>query len=223
MGDVAGREPRVLAVCGIKREAAIWGGPAVCSGGNEALLAERLERALVEHRPDVLLSFGVAGGLDPALQVGDVVTAIAVKTPDGERFETDAIWCGEIAAATGARRIDMVGSATVAATREDKAALLRFGAAVDMESQVAARVAARHGLSFAVLRVISDTSEDVLPPAAVAGMRADGDIDVMAVLARLATDPRQLRGLMRVGRNAGRAFRRLEDVRACLPAANLRV
>ena len=186
------------------------------------MLAERLERALIEYRPDALLSFGVAGGLDPALQVGDVVTAIAVATPDGERFQTDEAWCAKIATSTGARRIDMVGSAKVAATPLDKAALLRFGAAVDMESQVAARIAARHGLPFAVLRVISDTSDDVLPPAAVAGMRADGDIDVMAVLARLATDPRQLSALMRVGRNAGRAFRRLEDVRACLSPPDLR-
>jgi adenosylhomocysteine nucleosidase len=216
VGDVVPRGARILAVCGIKREAAIWGGLAVCGGGNEALLAERLERAIAEHRPDALLSFGVAGALDPALQIGDVVTAIAVTTPSGERLPTDAAWHEEIASATGARRIDMVGSSRVAATLQDKAALLRYGAAVDMESQMAARIAAAHALPFAVLRAISDTADDILPPAAVAGMREDGEIDVMAVLARLARDPRQLSALMRVGRNAERAFRRLEDVRALL-------
>jgi hypothetical protein len=212
----------VLAVCGIKREAAIWGGRAVCGGGSEAMLAERLERGIAEHHPDAILSFGVAGALDPVLGLGDVVTASAVVTLGGERLPADAAWCEKIADATGARRIEMVGSAKVAATPKDKAALLRFGAAVDMESLVAARIAARHGIPFAALRVISDTSEDILPPAAIAGMREDGEIDVMAVLARLATDPRQLSALMRVGRNAGRAFRRLEDVRAYLPMPDWR-
>lgn len=219
MGDVVGRYARVLAVCGIKREAAIWGGPAVCGGGNEALLAERLKRILAEHRPDAILSFGVAGALDPALTVGDVVTASAVVTPSGERFVPDADWLARIERAVGARRIEMVGSSTVAATVEVKAALLCFGSAVDMESHVAAGVAAHHALPFAVLRVISDGAADILPPAAVAAMREDGEIDVMAVLGRLATDPRQLSALLRVGRNAARAFRRLEDARTMLASA----
>jgi hopanoid-associated phosphorylase len=207
----------VLAVCGIKREAAIWGGQVVCSGGNEALLADRLERAVAEQTPDAILSFGVAGALDPALGVGDVVTALAVVTPSGERFQADAEWLALIEKSTGARRIEMVGSTTIVATREHKAALLRFGAAVDMESHVAARIAARHALPFAVLRVISDGAEDILPPAAIAGMGEDGEIDVMAVLGRLAADPRQLTALMRTGRNASRAFRRLQEARGLLP------
>ena len=216
MGDVARRLSRVLAVCGIKREAGIWGGLAVCSGGDAALLAERLTRAIAEHRPDGLLSFGVAGALDPALGVGDVVTASAVVTPDGQRFQVNGAWLLDIQNAVGARRIEVVGSSKVAATIEDKAALLRFGAAVDMESHVAAQAAAAAALPFAVLRVISDGAEDILPPAAVAGMREDGEIDVIAVLSRLAADPRQLSALMRTGRNANRAFRRLEDARAAL-------
>ncbi len=216
MGDVDLRVSRVLAVCGIKREAAIWGGPAVCSGGAETLLAERLEQAIVEHHPDILLSFGVAGALDPALLVGEVVTATAVVTPGGERFRADEALLAHIEKAVGARRIEMVGSSKVAATVEDKKTLLRYGGAVDMESQVAGRIAAQHALPFAVLRVISDGADDVLPPAAVAGMREDGEIDVMAVLAGLAAHPRQLSALMRTGGNASRAFKRLEDARAML-------
>jgi adenosylhomocysteine nucleosidase len=219
VGDVIWRDVRILAVCGIKREAAIWGGTAVYGGGNTALLAERLQRAVAEYAPDAILSFGVAGALDPALRVGDVVTASTVVTPDGEQFQTDKAWLSTIEKAVGARQVQMVGSSTVAASVEDKAALLRFGAAVDMESHVAARAAKAVGLPFAVLRVISDGAEDVLPPAAIAGMGEDGEIDVMAVLSRLATNPRQLSALMRTGRNAGRAFRRLEDVRKVLSAA----
>jgi nucleoside phosphorylase len=46
--------------------------------------------------------------------------------------------------------------------------------AVDMESHVAARVAARRGLPFAVVRVISDSADEALPPAAQIGMKPDG-------------------------------------------------
>ena len=151
--------------------------------------------------------------------VGDVITASSVITPDGARFQSDEGWLFIIEKAVGARRVEIVGSSKVAATVEDKAALLRFGAAVDMESHVAAQAAKAAGLPFAVLRVISDGSEDVLPPAALAGMGEDGDIDVMAVLSRLAANPRQLSALMRTGRNAGRAFRRLEDARKMLSSA----
>jgi len=216
---IAGDDRRILAVCGLKREAAIWGGPAVCGGGSETLLAERLEQAIAEHSPNVLLSFGVAGALDAALRVGEAVSGITILTPLGETFDADPALRAALELRLDARPVQMVGAAKVAATLADKAALLRFGAAVDMESHVMARVAARRGLPFAVLRVISDAADDVLPPAAIAGMREDGEIDVLAVLSRLAQNPRQLSALLRTGRNAERAFRRLEDVRTLLASA----
>jgi hypothetical protein len=96
----------------------------------------------------------------------------------------------------------------------DKAKLrLKHGAAlVDMESHVAAKLAAARGLPFAVLRVVSDTAGLSLPNAVVAGNRPDGGMDLLGVLGALARDPRQLPDLMRVGRDAGAAFRQLKIV-----------
>ncbi len=81
--------------------------------------------------------------------------------------------------------------------------------AVDMESHIAAAVAVRHGLPFAVARVVSDGADRSLPKAAQAGMAADGSMDIAAVLRALARDPRQLPALIRVGREAETAFRAL--------------
>ena len=78
-------------------------------------------------------------------------------------------------------------------------------AAADMESHVVARTAAELALPFAILRVIADPAERELPPAALAGMRADGGINVGAVLASLARSPRQLPALIRLAAEAGRA------------------
>ena len=81
--------------------------------------------------------------------------------------------------------------------------------AVDMETHIAARVAERHGLPFATLRVISDTASETLPPAALRGMRSDGTMAIGPVLASLLRHPAQLPALIRTGWNAERAFRAL--------------
>jgi len=80
---------------------------------------------------------------------------------------------------------------------------------VDMESHVVARVAERHGLPYATLRVISDRASESLPPAALCGMRPDGTMAVGPVLASLLRQPAQLPALVRTGWNAERAFRAL--------------
>jgi Nucleoside phosphorylase len=81
--------------------------------------------------------------------------------------------------------------------------------AVDMESHIVARVSARRGLPFAVLRVISDAATDRLPPAALCGMRSDGSMAIGAVLGSLARNPIQLPALVRTAWHAQRGFRAL--------------
>jgi len=117
----------------------------------------------------------------------------------------------------------IVGSDAIAAAAADKRALARRtgGVAVDMESHVAARVAARHGLPFGAIRVISDRLEDDLPPAALVGMRPDGGMALDAVLASLARRPGQLPALIRTGRQADRAFAGLKAAMAAVGRAGI--
>jgi len=100
---------------------------------------------------------------------------------------------------------------TLASTAQAKAALhARTGAlAIDMESHVAAKVAADHRLPFAILRVISDTAADALPPAFAVAMRPDGGTDIAAMLGSLARNPAQLLAFIRAARNATTALRQL--------------
>lgn len=102
----------------------------------------------------------------------------------------------------------IVGADTIIASAAEKAALYaQTGAiAVDMESHIAARVAARHNLPFAILRTISDSADQALPPAALVGMRPDGGVALGAILASLARNPAQLPALIRTGRDASAAF-----------------
>ncbi len=207
----------LLVVTGLKAEAQIAAGPglAVVVGGGDAGLDRRLEQAMAAHRPSALLSFGVAGALDPALAVGDGVAATEVRA-DGWTLPCDMVWAAALAAATGLRAAPAAASGKAADTVEAKRTLRReTGAAVlDMESHTVALAARAAGLPFAVLRVVSDTAGHALPAAALAGWGPDGGMDVGAVLAALARRPAELPALVRTGREFGRALRVLRAARA---------
>lgn len=122
-----------------------------------------------------------------------------------------------------ALRGTIIGRDRIMASPAEKAALCaETGAlAVDMESHVAARVAARHGLPFAAIRVISDTAHDALPPAALVGMNPDGSMALGRVLLSLARNPAQLPALIRTGRHAEVAFRTLGKIGEALRGLTL--
>ncbi len=226
----------VLVACGLKREAAIIAraGVRVVAGGGDAAQLERALEAAVGGAMAVL-SCGVAGALDPALKAGDIVfgdvhsTALPgegrgpVAAPEvfqrSARVEPTSLlgpglrrgrafveWLAQNL--PEAHRGMIVGADTIIASAAEKAALYaQTGAiAVDMESHIAARVAARHNLPFAILRTISDSADQALPPAALVGMRPDGGVALGAILASLARNPAQLPALIRTGRDASAAF-----------------
>jgi nucleoside phosphorylase len=100
---------------------------------------------------------------------------------------------------------------TMIATAADKRALHAVTGAIaaDMESHIAARVAARHKLPFVIIRVISDAADRDLPRAVRLGMKPDGGMAPGAVILDLLRDPRQLPALIRIAIDAERAFRSL--------------
>jgi adenosylhomocysteine nucleosidase len=130
--------------------------------------AARTARALVAAGVGALLSWGVAGALDPDLSSGTAVLPTEVLR-QGRRFATSPLWRerlrsalqGHVRVVTGTL---LTSDAAVAAVAL-KASLFRDtrAVAVDMESAAVAAVAADHGLPFIALRVILDTARDSLP------------------------------------------------------------
>jgi len=217
LGDVA---PRLLVVCGLAAEARIAKGPrnwTLCAGDVTAAQEQALAAALSAGGAGVL-SFGIAGGLARGLKPGDIVLANSVVSEDG-RFVCDAGWLQRLGAKLPkATRAPLFGAASPVATTDDKLRLAaRTGAvAVDMESQIAARWAARYGAPLAVLRIVADSVERTLPPAALVGMRPDGSTDIGAVLRSLAAAPGQLPALVRTALDTKRAFDELKRSRSAL-------
>jgi len=182
-----------------------------------AASAERAQseaEALCGQGVAALLSFGLAGGLDPSLPAGRVILAQEVRSAAGEVWPCDAAWQARVTA----QAKDLPQSCVPLAAAESplrsaaaKAALFTASgaAAVDMESLAAARVAAAAGLPFLVLRCIADPAERGLPWAALAPLTADGRPQPLRVAGRLARRPWELPELLRLAADARRASQAL--------------
>jgi adenosylhomocysteine nucleosidase len=212
--------PYVLAVTGLAVEARIAAGPGVVaiSGAGDTLaqlIGEEIDEGAV-----AVISFGIAGALDPSLEPGACIVARTVAS-DRMRWSTDAAWSYALQRGLdGAIRGDIAGSDDVVLHVDTKAMLgaARGALAVDMESHVVARVASERGIPFAVLRIVSDPARRSLPQAAAVAMRADGGVDLPRVMKSVLRNPGELIRLARAGIDAARALRVLRRSRALLGA-----
>jgi adenosylhomocysteine nucleosidase len=190
----------IIAVTCLSFEARVAAGPGIsvlC--GTAQRYTDKLESA-VKAGGSGIISIGIAGGLAPGLAPGAWVVASGVVA-GGVRFPTDNRWSRRLLnALPKAVHADISGVDAPVVGHRDKRALheTHGTVAVDMESHIAARIAATHGVPFAACRVIIDPAERTLPPAALVGMRADGRPDVFAVVCSLMQQPRQLLALLRV-------------------------
>jgi hopanoid-associated phosphorylase len=207
-------------VTGMASEARIFGADALSiSAGGDAAATRAGIGKLLARGADRLVSFGIAGALDPSLKPGDLIIGSAVRTQDGERQPVDQKWLVQLSTQLGGARIaDVVGSTTIAATAVQKAMLHRdTGAAcVDQESHWVADAAHAHHLPFIVVRAIADRAGDDLPRAVLVGLDANGNPRTGAVMGALLRNPTQLPGLIRVAFQTQKALKSLLRGRAAL-------
>ncbi len=166
-----------------------------------------------------IISFGVAGGLSPSLNPGDVVVASSVVTAKAS-FPTDARWSQSLRNALKQSVSGLpvfAADATVRTTLEKEALWKGTGAvAVDMESGAAAAVANHYGLPFAVLRIVIDPAHRSIPVSAAVGARENGTTDAFAVIRSLARRPGDVGEIIRLADDARRANRSLLRCRQAL-------
>lgn len=202
----------VLAVTGLAKEAkivGIAGVVAVAGGGDSASLEEKLNALHGDIRG--VISIGLAGALSPLLKVGDVVIAEQVMT-GAEKWDCQDGWRVRLGSRLPfAHQGALFGSDVIIEHPETKSGLhdATGALAVDMESQIAARFAARRNLPLAGLRVISDDASHVLPPAALVAMKPDGGIALGRVLMSLLKKPAQIPALVHTARTSNKAFAEL--------------
>lgn len=212
---------RIGVVVGLRAEARCLQGLEVvvaCSGARPEGARAEAARLIAEGVAG-LVSFGLAGGLAPALAAGDLVLAASVLLPGGGRIATDAAWRGGLTKLLGRVRWceePLAGSERLVASPAAKAVLHATCAAgaVDMESHAVAAAAATAGLPFLVIRAIADPSHRAIPAVAQSALGPDGALRRSAVLAGLLRRPQDLAALLRLGRDSARAFATLRRVAA---------
>ncbi|HET7412366.1 MAG TPA: phosphorylase [Pararhizobium sp.] len=214
--------PRIVVITGLAFEAEIARSATerVCCG-HGAHLTSAIRDAIAEGC-DGVISFGIAAGLDSELRPGTVVIASEVVQSTGEAMPTDEKWRASLLdrcrpAVAG----KLLGTDEPAVSVETKRQFrAETGASVlDMESHIAATYAAAYGFPFAVLRVVADPANRVVPELAVKAMRADGSSDAVSVMRGLARHPRQLLPLTRIALETWRARRALVQARRRLGPA----
>lgn len=157
-----------------------------------------------------ILSFGVAGALNPVLRVDDFVVPHTVVGPDNQYILTNHAWTGLLrqelyAAVSGAIYSD---SKPAGNTPEERAHLfsVMHADAVDDESLLVARFAEQNGIQLAVARVISDTTTEVIPPWALNVTDTNGNSSVAQTLEHLARQPDQFLNLINMAVNFAKAM-----------------
>jgi adenosylhomocysteine nucleosidase len=191
----------IAIVTGLTAEARICRrlGPTLAGGGTPegAAAAARL---LVARGATALVSFGLAGGLDPALVPGTLVIPAEIVTAE-RRYQTDPAltrWLG------GPAYTLFAGPEIVVTAGAKESLHEATGAhAIDLESGAVAAVATEYGIPFAALRAVCDPAGRTLPPAALIALSGAGRIVVARVAASVLRRPGQLADLLRLGRDAG--------------------
>ena len=192
--------------------------PIVAITGASATRAKSAARKLLAEGCGAILSFGVAGGLDPAHGPGTIVIADAVVGGDGRRHPTDASWRERVCRALEGSGPLAVGAIfgsdkpLLTADAKKECAARTKAIAVDMESFGAASAAVARGTSFLAIRAIADGASRTIPPWVMDAIQPDGGLAPGAILRALLPKPWMVWGLLGLARDQGRALGALRRV-----------
>ncbi len=197
-----------------------------CAGAStERARAGAME--LVERGAQALVSFGIAGGLDPVHRTGTLIVAEYVATRAGTVWATNEVWRHALIETASHAGLAPVGGTVATVSRASASAASKkqlrkeTGAcAVDMESAGVAAAAAAAGLPFLALRAIADPADRSLPHCVNAALSAEGRPRIGAILLALLIRPWECVALSRLARDNAVAMRTLRRV-AALDAAFL--
>lgn len=186
----AGRPDVSILVTGIGRQNAMQSLGRFLAGGANA--------------PDLVLTCGFAGGLNPGLKPGNVIF-----------WSLDEIFQFKIPAA-GAKPAKFFCADRIATTVAEKIKLRNeTGAdAVEMESAAIHAICVERGIPCATIRVISDTANEDLPLDFNTLAKPDKNLDMGKLLLAIARSPGKIGALMKLQKKTRFAAEQLAGVLA---------
>jgi adenosylhomocysteine nucleosidase len=181
---------------------------------------------LATNLPELVLTCGFAGGLNPDLKLGDVVFETSfpsgsrresAQTESGEKLEPTHIGCynlNEKLVAAGAKPAKFFCADRIATTVAEKKKLrAETGAdAVELESGAIHAVGRERGISCATVRVISDTANEDLPLDFNQLAKPDMNLDYGKLAWAIAKSPGKISALLKLQKQTRFAAERLANV-----------
>jgi purine-nucleoside phosphorylase len=193
------------------RTAQLQGRRIVCvaNGPGFRLVERAVETAGKKEHFGAVVSTGFCGGLDPTLQIGDIVEAVGVlDVVSGQRYRC------HLRSAVESQPYVVASQDRVAETATEKAELRRAtgAAAVEMEAAVVARFAAGIAAVFSCIRVVSDTAAHSFPFSLNRLRQSDGRFDRNRIVWEALRRPfSRIPELLQLNRNCTFAENRLGE------------
>ena len=169
---------------------------------------ESVREFLATNSPELVLTCGFAGGLNPDLKLGEIVFEI------GNQSEPLDVGCYEKLVAAGAKPAKFFCADRIATTIAEKKKL-RDGTgadAVEMESAAIHAVCAERGIPCATVRVISDTANENLPLDFNALAKPDKNLEFGKLFFAVAKSPGKIGALLELQKKTKFAAERLAEV-----------
>lgn len=200
---------QVLVCFAVKEEAKFFSSTAagdcrqIIIGMGVGNAARGIESALSQSKPQLVITAGFAGGLNPKYILGTVL------------FDEDSgAGLGEKLLKAGAVKARFHCSERVAVTASEKRQLWNStGAdAVEMESSIIRARCLQNNIPSATIRVISDTADEDLPLDFNSLMTADCRIDFAKLAWQVVTHPQKIPRLMKLQKQTAFAACNLGNV-----------
>ncbi|HEX7341748.1 MAG TPA: hypothetical protein VF269_05690 [Rhodanobacteraceae bacterium] len=190
--------------------------------GMGAWRATQAAEGLIAGGAGALLSWGVVGGLSPALHPGDLVLVDRVMSAESEET-CDPAWRDQLAQTFARAGVSMVTGQLWCHPRavtsvQDKCRLAASGClVVDMESAAVARVARAAGVPFIAIKSVCDPADRAIPDDVAGLLREDGRVRLPAVARAMLRGPVMWRSLRRMQRDFDAACAGLRRAGSVLP------
>jgi len=169
-----------------------------------------IRKYLATNAPELVLTCGFAGGLDPDLKIGEVVFDVPAQT----RSESPHVVSYKQLVEAGAKPAKFFCADRIATTVAEKKKLRAETGAdvVEMESAAIRAVCAERGIRCITVRVISDTAEEDLPLDFNALSKPDKSLDFGKLAWAIAKSPGKIGALMALQKKTSLAAQRLAEV-----------
>ncbi len=175
----------------------------VLTGMGPDRAARTMLDVLAEEHPDLCISAGLAGALQPQHRPGEILAARGVSSPSDERLVRSTEGLLDLMGTCGARIVRRFHtSPNLILKAEEKARLADRGDAVEMESYEVLTKAVALGLPVVAVRAISDAHDEDLPLDFNRALTANGQVSLAKVLGQVARQPSRIPALLRFGRQS---------------------